>query len=180
MVSPSSENPHTEFRRHPHHRVFGLRTFRVDCSSEICRYISIYTARHTMPLHTAAGPGRPWWSINSGYPFTGLTTPNISTCCCCCCYSHINSHDQVRGYRTNSSHSGAEEYPREISQTTQGGTHQVPDEVPKMLRFIEVFRLVFVFLGVFFSQTRSRRRPKPTLTLTLAPAPTLTQAKGVF
>ena len=29
------------------------------------------------------------------------------------CYcSHINSHDQVRGHRTGSSHSGAEEYPQ--------------------------------------------------------------------
>ena len=30
--------------------------------------------------------------------------------CCCCCCSHINSHNQVRGHRTGSSHSGAEEY----------------------------------------------------------------------
>ena len=29
------------------------------------------------------------------------------------CCSHINSHNQVRGHRTGSSHSGAEEYPRE-------------------------------------------------------------------
>ena len=28
----------------------------------------------------------------------------------CCCCSHINSHNQVRGHRTGSSHSGAEEY----------------------------------------------------------------------
>ena len=28
----------------------------------------------------------------------------------CCCGSHINSHNQVRGHRTGSSHSGAEEY----------------------------------------------------------------------
>ena len=32
---------------------------------------------------------------------------------CCCCCSHINSHNQVRGHRTGSSHSGTEEYPRE-------------------------------------------------------------------
>ena len=38
-------------------------------------------------------------------------------CCCCCCCSHINSHDQVRGHRTGSSHSGAEEYPREKCKT---------------------------------------------------------------
>ena len=48
----------------------------------------------------------------------------------CCCCSHMNSHNQVRGHRTGSSHSGAEEYPREkhthnprwythISQLTQ-------------------------------------------------------------
>ena len=30
-----------------------------------------------------------------------------------CCCSHINSHNQVRGHRTGSSHSGAEAYPRE-------------------------------------------------------------------
>ena len=41
---------------------------------------------------------------------------------CCCCCSHINSHNQVRGHRTGSSHSGAEEYPREKTQT-KGGTH---------------------------------------------------------
>ena len=38
-------------------------------------------------------------------------------CCCCCCCSHINSHNQVRGHRTGSSHSGAEEYPRENKHT---------------------------------------------------------------
>ena len=42
-------------------------------------------------------------------------------CCCCCCRSHINSHNQVRGHRTVSSHSGAEEYPRGKTQT-KGGT----------------------------------------------------------
>ena len=31
----------------------------------------------------------------------------------CCCCSHTNSHNQVRGHRTGSSHSGAEENPRE-------------------------------------------------------------------
>ena len=36
----------------------------------------------------------------------------------CCCF-HINSHDQVRGHRTGSSHSGAKEYPREKIQTNQ-------------------------------------------------------------
>ena len=40
----------------------------------------------------------------------------------CCCCSHINLHNQVRGDRTGSSHSGAEEYPRENTHTTQGGT----------------------------------------------------------
>ena len=36
-----------------------------------------------------------------------------------CCWSHINSHNQVRGHRTGSSNSGAEEYPREKTQTNQ-------------------------------------------------------------
>ena len=31
----------------------------------------------------------------------------------CCCCSHINSHNQVRGHRIGSTHSGAQEYPRE-------------------------------------------------------------------
>ena len=36
-----------------------------------------------------------------------------SSCCC----SQINSHNQVRGQRTGSSHSGVEEYPRKKTQT---------------------------------------------------------------
>ena len=36
-----------------------------------------------------------------------------------CCCSYINSHNQVRGHRTGSSHSGAEEYPGERTQTNQ-------------------------------------------------------------
>ena len=39
-----------------------------------------------------------------------------------CCCSHINSHNQVRGHRTGSSHSGAEEYPREKHEQKQGCT----------------------------------------------------------
>ena len=42
-------------------------------------------------------------------------------CCCCCCCSHMNSHNQVRGHTTGSSHSGAEEYPREKHKQTKGG-----------------------------------------------------------
>ena len=38
---------------------------------------------------------------------------------CCCCCSHINSHNQVRGHRTGSSYSGAEEYPRKKARTNQ-------------------------------------------------------------
>ena len=40
----------------------------------------------------------------------------------CCCCSHINSHNQVRGHRTGSSHSGAEEYPRGKHKQLKGGT----------------------------------------------------------
>ena len=36
-------------------------------------------------------------------------------CCFCCCCYHINSHNQVRGHKTCSSHSGVEEYPRETN-----------------------------------------------------------------
>ena len=41
----------------------------------------------------------------------------------CCCCSHINSHNQVRGHRTGSSHSGAEEYPRENTHNQRWYTH---------------------------------------------------------
>ena len=44
---------------------------------------------------------------------------HICTCSLVCCCSHIHSHNQVRGHRTGSSHSGAEEYPREKTQTNQ-------------------------------------------------------------
>ena len=73
---------------------------------------------------------------------TTSTTINCCCCCCCCCCicccccSYIltliiNSHNQVRGHRTGSSHSGAEEnipgkntnnptwYTHIISQLTQ-------------------------------------------------------------
>ena len=42
-------------------------------------------------------------------------TTHRARCCCCC--SHINSHNQVRGHRTGSSHSGAEEYPSQGKNT---------------------------------------------------------------
>ena len=42
----------------------------------------------------------------------GIICSQIAEDGCCCC-SHINSHNQVRGHRTGSSHSGAGEYPRE-------------------------------------------------------------------
>ena len=41
----------------------------------------------------------------------------------CCCCSHINSHNQVRGHRTGSSQSGAEEYPRENTHNPRWYTH---------------------------------------------------------
>ena len=44
--------------------------------------------------------------------------PQSPSLCCSCC-SHINSHNQVRGHRTGFSHSGAEENPREKTQTNQ-------------------------------------------------------------
>ena len=40
------------------------------------------------------------------------------------CCSHINSHSQVRGHRTGSSHSGAEEYPRENTHNPRLGVVQ--------------------------------------------------------
>ena len=54
------------------------------------------------------------------------TTVILPPCCLyyiCCCCSHINSHNQVRGHRTGSSHSGAEEYPRENTNNPRWYTH---------------------------------------------------------
>ena len=51
-----------------------------------------------------------------------------SVCCSlgCCCCSHIDSHNQVRGQRTGSSHSGVEEHPSEkILQTKSGRARTV-------------------------------------------------------
>ena len=59
------------------------------------------------------------YSCEPSKPHPGAT-PSLLTCyccCCCCCCSHINSHNQARGHRTGSSHSGAEEYPRENTHT---------------------------------------------------------------
>ena len=42
----------------------------------------------------------------NGFSFIcSLLKVTINCCCCCCCCSHINSHNQVRGHRTGSSHS---------------------------------------------------------------------------
>ena len=50
--------------------------------------------------------GRLWYVVTRQAP---VVLEGKHICCC----SHINSHNQVRGHRTGSSHSGAEEYPRE-------------------------------------------------------------------
>ena len=52
-----------------------------------------------------------------GLVFAGSPFNNSEGRCCCC--FNINSHNQVRGHRTGSSHSGAGEYPREKTQTNQ-------------------------------------------------------------
>ena len=58
-----------------------------------------------------------------GHTLIPGTTLQYHCCCCCCCCSHINSHSQVRGHRTGSSHSGAEEYPRENTHNPRWCTH---------------------------------------------------------
>ena len=57
--------------------------------------------------------------------FTHRTTHELTELCSstCCCCSHINSHNQVRGHRTGSSHSGAGEYPREKNTNQRWDTH---------------------------------------------------------
>ena len=60
-----------------------------------------------------------WRACGSSIIMSILTRENPqtetarNTCCCCCCCSHIISHNQVRGHKTGTGHSGAEEYPRE-------------------------------------------------------------------
>ena len=54
-------------------------------------------------------------------PLAGTAGYSLNGCFCCC--SHINSHNQVRGHRTGSSHSGAEEYPRENTHSPRWYTH---------------------------------------------------------
>ena len=58
-----------------------------------------------------------FWAVTRTYPIqlncNDSRDRGPGGCCCCCCCSHINSHNQVRGHRTGSSHSEAEEYPRE-------------------------------------------------------------------
>ena len=56
-------------------------------------------------------PGLRWGLKNEHENHREKWTYEYDGCCCCC--SYINSHNQVRGHRTGSSHSGAEEYPRE-------------------------------------------------------------------
>ena len=56
-------------------------------------------------------------------PETYASEIGSQPCCCYCCCSHINSHNQVRGHRTGSSHSGAEEYPRENTHNPMSYTH---------------------------------------------------------
>ena len=68
----------------------------------------------------AAEPVGVWGQVGVGT--WRLVAAEDAGCCCCCCCSHINSHNQVRGHRTGSSHSVAEEYPREKTHTTQGDT----------------------------------------------------------
>ena len=48
--------------------------------------------------------------------------PSTTLNCCCCC-SHINSHNQVRGHRTGSSHSGEEEHPTKKTPTKTKVVH---------------------------------------------------------
>ena len=69
-------------------------------------------------------PWQTWKILSRVYPGneTAWIIDRSARCCCCCCCSHIDSRNQVRDHRTGSSHSGAEEYPREKTQTTQGGT----------------------------------------------------------
>ena len=73
---------------------------------------------------------------------------------CPCCCSHINSNNQVRGHRTCSSHSGAEEYPREKTQTTQGGTR-----IPGISHLMQFMLPPETYKSDIGSQSTMLRRP---------------------
>ena len=65
--------------------------------------------------NTSIKPGRDIYTLK--YVRLPVVVVVVASHRCCC--SHINSHNKVRGHRTGSSHSGAEEHPSEKSQTNQ-------------------------------------------------------------
>ena len=73
----------------------------------------------TTPAGQAADNNRDRRKPSFSPPCTlSVTQPTIN-----CCSHIINSHDQVRGHRSGSSHSGAEEYPRGNTNNPRWYTH---------------------------------------------------------
>ena len=68
------------------------------------------TLLQAIPTSTYRSLGQPAFCIGT-IRLAGNIVVVVVVCCCCC--SHINPHNQVRGHRTGSSHSGAEKCPRE-------------------------------------------------------------------
>ena len=90
-----------------------------------CRVsIQPYCIRHPALAGVPHEGGTTRYSSEIHFVFVNRDTKRAThcCCCCCCCCSHMNSHNQVRGHRTGSSHSGAEEYPEEKHKQTKGGT----------------------------------------------------------
>ena len=72
---------------------------------------------------------------NKVYGCCSFGGSRLSCCCCCwccCCCSHINSHNQVRGHRTGSSHFEAENTWVQRHEQSFGGFRRSPMPPPRV------------------------------------------------
>ena len=100
------------------HRAGALSVF-VPGLSELKRYGRISgTGMGLYPLRVSRNspPLAPFFLFAGHHDGYRVIDHIVQDCYCCC--SHINSHNHVRGHRTGSSLSGAEEYPREKHKQT--------------------------------------------------------------
>ena len=106
--------------------------FSLDCSFfTACPRVFTPAALQTAVRRVRLCSRLPCGLYGAGSPTTGVCSRELGsyatwgTLCCmqlsCCICSHINSHNQVRGHKTGSSHSGGEKYP--------SGKHKQPKVV---------------------------------------------------
>ena len=99
------------------------RCWRAELGMRHADLLRAATAVIATPASARCMRSRTW---SNSYLQAAFDTPIARVAGCACpsrripvCCSQINSHNQVRGHRTGSSHFGAEEYPREKTQTSQ-------------------------------------------------------------